>query len=62
MNGFTSTRPETCPRCATPKLHCRCKGVELSGGCSGRACACWSKLCCQCGNEYARRFVAALIE
>lgn len=61
MRQTGSAREEACPRCGTAKLGCRCRGIELNGACMDRACTCWSRLCCQCGDEYARRFVGALI-
>lgn len=54
-------RGAVCEVCRSEKLECRCRGVELDGGCGERACRCWSELCCQCGDEYARRLVGALI-
>ncbi len=60
-NATTERNQETCAHCGTRVRDCRCKGVELDGRCERPACRCWSELCCECGEEYARRFVGSLI-
>lgn len=60
-NPRIQTLEAKCARCRTSVRSCRCKGRELDGACTRPACSCWSELCCECGDEYARRFVGALL-
>lgn len=60
-NVRMQTSEEKCARCGTGVRSCRCRGIDLGGKCGRPACTCWSELCCECGEEYARRFVGALL-